>query len=138
MTGDRRFAVDVLDGHADHRGDAFPVPHGALGFWGEIREAHLVTILPRKVRGNHIHPHHDECMVITFEDRWRLAWKLRGADRPEIRDFDGRGAAVVRVPAGTAHAVQNTGGRRLHLTSLSNRRSVEQPHDTERCVLLEE
>jgi quercetin dioxygenase-like cupin family protein len=137
VTPDRQFAVHVLDGHPDDRGDAFPVPREALRFLGDVREAHLVTIRPQKVRGNHVHPHHDECLVITFEDCWRVAWKLQGEDGTEIRDFDGSGAVVVHVPAGTAHAVQNMGGHLLHLVSLSNRRSDEPRHDTERCVLLE-
>jgi hypothetical protein len=137
VTRDRRFAVIVLEGDADDRGDAFPVPREALRFLGDVREAHVVTIRPQKGRGNHVHPRHDECVVITFEDRWRLAWKLQGEDRTEMRDFDGGGAVVVQLPAGTAHAVQNTGGRRLHLLSLSNRQSDEPRHDTERCVLLE-
>ena len=62
-----------------------------------------------------------------------LAWQHAPNDGLQTRDFDGSGSVAVCIPAGVTHAVKNTGGRDVTLSSFSN----DDTADTTKRMLLE-
>lgn len=126
-------SIHQLENRGDHRGDAFPIPEHVLRFLGRVAEAHVVTIRPGMVRGNHYHANRDELMVIMYSGGWRLAWQHAPNDGIQTRDFEGRGSVAVCIPAGVTHAVKNTGGRDVTLSSFSN----DDSDDVTKRILLE-
>jgi mannose-6-phosphate isomerase-like protein (cupin superfamily) len=127
--------IEVLQSRGDARGEAFDVPRAMLGKLGAASETHLVTMLPGSVRGNHQHPSSAEILVVFHRDRWLLAWRAPGGEAEQC-EFTGVGAVAIYLEAGVAHALRNTGGAELVLTSLSNW-TGEQHAPFERVMLIE-
>lgn len=99
----RTFRIERLGTSADHRGFVYePVADGELA---AFRNVHVVVTAPGFVRGNHYHPHADEVMTIVGPAHARV--RVDGA----IEDIEVGAGEVVRLmlPAGTPHAVRNTG-----------------------------
>src|SRR3990170_1080465 len=103
--------VTVLTDGGDVRGRSYSVPAAALQTLVSVADAHVATIHPDRVRGNHYHLRRDEILIVYYEDSWALHWE-DGDGRDVIeRQFEGVGVAVVEVDRGLAHAIANTGAR---------------------------
>ena len=112
-------AVEILKDTGDERGRSFPVNIESIVEHFRLRDAHIATLVPGRVRGNHYHVGRDELLLITYTDAWSLHWDS-GADTPiQRRRFDGSGAVVVAVPPHCSHAIRNDGRDVLYLTGLS-------------------
>lgn len=70
---------------------------------GNLGDFHIATLKPGAVRGNHVHPHHDEYLVfiggggaVTIcHNDWKKTLRPRNA--------------TVKIPKGAPHAVVNRG-----------------------------
>lgn len=105
----RRVTVTPLRSFQDHRGLVFE-PLTVDEIAGQ-RNAHVVLTEPGQVRGNHFHERGDEITVVVGPALFR--YRENGA----VRDVTIAEGEVVRVaiPAGTAHAFQNTGTKPMLL-----------------------
>lgn len=74
---------------------------------GNLKDFHIATLKPGAVRGNHVHPHHDEYLLcvggggVVVVHRHGRAVTLRPRD------------ATVKIPKGVPHAVVNRGAEDL-------------------------
>lgn len=102
----------VLEARADERGWVVdpivpPFPEEHLG------QAHIASLEPGSVRGNHVHPGKAE-YVFVWGGATELVWK--GDDGRVVRERVGPDELVVfEIPAGVAHAVVNVGDERAYL-----------------------
>ena len=99
--------------HEDPRGlSFFPWP-GTVGHPQDILKSfHLVSLAPHTVRGNHLHPGHMEWLYL-FHNPGELIWEVSPGEIKEQRVAGNR--TLIRIPAGVAHAVRNTGPGVLYL-----------------------
>jgi hypothetical protein len=112
--------VTVLEDSGDQRGSSFATGPAWLAFLGKIEEAHITTLLPGHVRGNHYHVQRREVIVVLYSDEWQLNWD-RGAETAiERRQFSGAGAVLIEAERLATHAVANTGKLPLWIVALSN------------------
>lgn len=76
---------------------------------------HAETLRSGLVRGNYVHRHAPELLVVLHEDSWTLAFDS-GHDTPvETRAFSGSGAVRIEIDPGSAHAIRNDGRSDLHI-----------------------
>lgn len=112
--------VTVLSDSGDDRGSSFPAPNECFEGGFSVRNAHLSTLLPGYVRGNHFHVARHETLLVMSADRWSLHWDS-GINSPvEVRVFDGPGAVVIRIPPHVSHAIRNDGSMLLHIVGLTD------------------
>lgn len=113
-----RLTIERLDPHTDPRGLVVePMDSADLA---KMRNAHVVWTEPGCIRGNHRHTRGSE-ITLAFGPAL-----LRYRENGEIRDVPiAEGEIVrVRIPAGIAHAFQNTGDKPLLLIGFNT-----EPHD---------
>jgi dTDP-4-dehydrorhamnose 3,5-epimerase-like enzyme len=104
----------------DVRGSSFETGTDWIAFLGKVDDAHITTLLPGCVRGNHYHVRRREVIVVLSSDEWQLAWD-QGADTAvTLKQFGGGGAVVVEVDPLASHAVSNSGKAPLWIIGLSN------------------
>jgi oxalate decarboxylase/phosphoglucose isomerase-like protein (cupin superfamily) len=85
-----------------------------------VEDAHLATIVPGAIRGNHYHVLRREAILVLYADSWTLHHD-NGEGTPAVRrTFEGRGAALLDVDPLCGHAIENTGARELVLIGCSN------------------
>ncbi len=77
-----------------------------------LRTFHLVSIAPGEVRGNHLHPGHQE-YLFTFGGEGILIWEEKEGEVRERRLSGHR--TLVRILPGVAHALRNPGPEMLFL-----------------------
>jgi len=113
-----RVTVERLTVHSDARGSVFE-PLGPDGL-PDQRNVHVVVTEPGAVRGNHLHPHGTERLVIQGPALFRCR------QDGKVVDTEIAGGEVVRftIPAGVAHALKNTGTAPILAVSF-----VTVPHD---------
>lgn len=112
--------ITVLEDSGDQRGSSFVPGHEWLTFLGKIEDAHIATLLPGHVRGNHYHVQRREVIIVMFSDEWQLNWDGGAETAVEKRHFSGTGVVLIEAERLAAHAVANTGKRPLWMIGLSN------------------
>lgn len=112
--------VTELKDSGDERGSSFPVPEECLGGEFALRDAHLSTLEPGHLRGNHFHVARHEILLVMSTDRWSLHWDSGSGTPVTVRVFDGAGAVLVRVPPYASHAIRNDGSASLHIIGLTD------------------
>lgn len=113
-----RVTFEPLAVHADARGSVFePLGADALP---DQRNVHVVVTEPGAVRGNHLHRHGTETLVIQGPALFRCR------EEGEVVDIDIPAGEVYRftIPPGVAHALKNTGDAPTVAVSF-----VTLPHD---------
>jgi quercetin dioxygenase-like cupin family protein len=76
-----------------------------------LRTFHLISISPGQVRGNHLHPGHEEWLY-PFHGKGLLIWE----EETGIREKEVSGDRVlIRLAPGVAHALRNPGPEILYL-----------------------
>lgn len=78
-----------------------------------LESLHVVKTEPGAVRGNHYHPHSTEWLHI-YGGACTLFWEENGGVRSEELHGDG---CLVRIPAGIAHSLKNTGDKPIYLVA---------------------
>jgi dTDP-4-dehydrorhamnose 3,5-epimerase-like enzyme len=117
---DSGLRVTVLTDSGDDRGSSFPAPDGCFEDGFTVRDAHLSTLLPGHVRGNHFHVARHETLLVMSSDRWSLHWDSGIGSPVEARVFDGPSAVVIQVPPHASHAIRNDGSVPLHIVGLTD------------------
>lgn len=112
--------ITVLEDSGDQRGSSFAPGHEWLTFLGKIEDAHIATLLPGHVRGNHFHVQRREVIIVMFSDEWQLNWDRGAETAVEKRSFSGTGVVLIEAERLSAHAVANTGRHPLWIIGLSN------------------
>jgi dTDP-4-dehydrorhamnose 3,5-epimerase-like enzyme len=111
----------------DPRGASFTLAPDQLSFLGEPRDAHVASILPGHVRGEHYHAERRELILVIHEDEFSLHWDEGPGTEARHRMFAGAGAVAIAIEPGAAHALRNDGARTLWLLAAS-----DLPYDPER------
>lgn len=106
--------VHLIADAPDPRGSSWSVPLELLPADFVVRDAHVMTVLPGAVRGDHFHRGKREVFLFTYLDKWTLYWD--GGSR----QFDGQGCAAIAVPPHLSHAISNSGHEPLHVVALSD------------------
>lgn len=70
---------------------------------GNLKDFHIATLKPGAVRGNHVHPHHDE-YLICIGSGGAVVIRHNGRNKT-LRPRN----ATVNIPKGVPHAVINRG-----------------------------
>jgi len=96
------------------------------------RNVHMVLTEPGAIRGNHYHKRSDEILVVVGPAFVRVR---EGGVTQDIRVPDGQ-AKRLTIPAGVAHAVQNTGRRPMILVSFATQSHNRAQPDTIPVVLI--
>jgi mannose-6-phosphate isomerase-like protein (cupin superfamily) len=116
--GDLR--ITVLKDSGDSRGSSFPVPEECLAGGFPAHDAHLSTLLPGHVRGNHFHVARREVLFVISTGRWSLHWDSGAGTPVSVRVFDGPGAVMIHVPPHASHAIRNDADVPLQIIGLSD------------------
>lgn len=106
--------VHVLSDAPDPRGSSFSIPESRLPPDFVVRDAHVMTVQPGTVRGDHFHCAKREVFLVTYLDNWSLHWD--GGSRR----VHGQGCAAILVPPLLSHAIRNSGRAPLHVVALSD------------------
>jgi dTDP-4-dehydrorhamnose 3,5-epimerase-like enzyme len=112
--------VTELPDAGDARGQSYSLGALLTARIGKVEDAHLATIIPGAVRGNHYHVSRREAILVLFQDGWTLHHDNGEGTEPRRRAFTGAGAALIDVDRLCAHAIENTGARDLVLIGCSN------------------
>lgn len=102
--------ITVLKDSGDVRGSSFPVPGECFGDGFTLRDAHLSTLDPGHIRGNHFHVTRNEILMVLATAPWSLHWDSVGGTRVSVREFGGTSAVLMRVSPRSSHAIRNDGG----------------------------
>jgi dTDP-4-dehydrorhamnose 3,5-epimerase-like enzyme len=108
----------------DARGRSFASVGGPLTAGFAVRDAHLATIRPGCVRGNHFHQGKDEILLVLHADAFSVHWDTGEGTPAQHHQVTGAGAVVITVGPGASHAIRNDGAADLYLVGLS-----DQPYD---------
>jgi UDP-2-acetamido-2,6-beta-L-arabino-hexul-4-ose reductase len=100
-----------------------------------LRNVHVTTVKPGKVRGNHLHRKTTEVLVVKSTSNFEFHWQDNGADAG-VRELGGASVTLIEVPPGTAHAVLNAGTSDLIVVALSDVAYDPDQPDVERQVLV--
>ena len=92
-----------------------------MKFLDKVKNTHFGRISPGSIRGNHYHHQTKEMLIITYSDRWTLAWSEKDSLEVLKRKFAGSGAVLIKINEKTAHSVKNNGEKDLEIIALSNR-----------------
>lgn len=101
----------VRDRRTDERGwvvDPIVTPSGG----GPLGHAHLASLEPGAIRGNHVHSGAAE-FVLVWGGKVEIAWEEDGRVAREVVGDDP--LVVFEIPAGVAHAVTNVGDTTAYL-----------------------
>jgi oxalate decarboxylase/phosphoglucose isomerase-like protein (cupin superfamily) len=113
--------ITVVGDSGDDRGSSFPVPGGCFGEGFGVRDAHLSTLLPGHIRGNHFHVARNEILMVMSVSRWSLHWDSGEGTPVSSREFDGSSAVLISVPTYASHAIRNDGDGPLQIIGLTDR-----------------
>jgi dTDP-4-dehydrorhamnose 3,5-epimerase-like enzyme len=101
--------IKRLADSGDDRGSSYTPGPNWHAFLARIAELHITTVLPGKIRGNHVHLRKRELLLVIHADKWSFHWDEGAAASSEQVVFEGGGAELIAVPPGCSHAVRNDG-----------------------------
>jgi dTDP-4-dehydrorhamnose 3,5-epimerase-like enzyme len=130
-----RVRVTEIPDTGDVRGRSFGVGARLVAHIGTVVDAHLATILPGAIRGNHYHAKRREAILVLYSDSWKLHWDSGEGTAPERREFHGAGAALLDVDPYSAHALENTGAKEMIIIGCCNGPYDERNPDAYRRVI---
>jgi hypothetical protein len=87
----------VLKDSVDERGSSFPAPGECFADGFPVRDAHLSTLLPGRVRGNDFHVARNEILLVMSLTGGHCTGTAEWELPVDVREFDGSGAVVIRV-----------------------------------------
>ena len=113
--------IKKLENNGDKRGALYNISDTDMKFLDKVKNTHFGRISPGSIRGNHYHHQTKEMLIITYSDRWTLAWSEKDSTEVLKRKFAGSGAVLIKINEKTAHSVKNNGDKDLEIIALSNR-----------------
>ena len=113
--------IKKLENYGDKRGALYNISDTDMKFLDKVKNTHFGRISPGSIRGNHYHHQTKEMLIITYSDRWTLAWSEKDSTEVLKRKFAGSGAVLIKINERTAHSVKNNGDKDLEIIALSNR-----------------
>jgi dTDP-4-dehydrorhamnose 3,5-epimerase-like enzyme len=113
--------IKKLENYGDKRGALYNISDTDMKFLDKVKNTHFGRISPGSIRGNHYHHQTREMLIITYSDRWTLAWSEKDSLEVLKRKFAGSGAVLIKINEKTAHSVKNNGDKDLEIIALSNR-----------------
>ena len=119
MVGPELKVIELKDS-GDGRGSSFPAPEECFEGGFTVRDAHLSTLSPGHVRGNHFHIARNEILLVMSAGRWSLHWDSGEGTQVTARMFDGPGSVLIHVPPYASHAIKNDGNKPLHIVGLTD------------------
>lgn len=128
--------VILLKNEGDERGFSYNVPKSALKFIGKIKDAHIATIVPGAIRGNHYHVGRKEFILVWFNDSWIFAWDQDGGAKKETKTFFGTGLILIEIDMDISHAIKNTGDKDIFIMAFSNKEYDVENSDTHRRIVI--
>ena len=87
----------------------------------ELRDAHVMTLEPGHVRGNHFHRVRHEVLLMLPLATWSFHWDSGEGTEVQTQRFEGDAAAVL-IPPNCSHAIRNDGQSLLYLVGLADLR----------------
>jgi dTDP-4-dehydrorhamnose 3,5-epimerase-like enzyme len=129
--------ITELRNTGDARGRSFSLGALLTARVGAIEDAHLATIVPGAIRGNHYHVKRREAILVLYSDAWTLHHDRGEGTAPQQHRFEGEGAVLLDVDPLCGHAIQNTGSRELTILGCSNGPYDEKNPDAFRRVMVE-
>ncbi|MEW6442955.1 MAG: hypothetical protein AB1640_18620 [bacterium] len=124
MEGVRLLHPSVGPGEKDPRGWRVDLLEASGQSAESLGDLHVVSLLPGSVRGNHLHPHAREWLLM-FGGPARLAWRSgRNGDVQEIA-VEGRGPALFEILPGVEHALKNLSDGEIYLVAIREAQSQE-------------
>jgi dTDP-4-dehydrorhamnose 3,5-epimerase-like enzyme len=128
--------IKKLENYGDKRGALYNISDSDIQFLEKIKNIHFGRISPGSIRGNHYHHQTKEMLIITYSDKWTLAWSGKDSTEVSKREFAGAGAVLIKINEEIAHSVKNNGDKDLEIIALSNRVFPKENPDTFSRVLL--
>ena len=128
--------ISWVQNKRDERGDSYYLPRKYIDFIGAVNEIHYTTIAPQAVRGNHYHLKRREFIFLSFNTKWKLAWRPLEEEEVREKELSGSGGVIISVQPNVIHAIKNTGDIPIQLISFSNKRFDPENSDTKREVIL--
>jgi len=125
--------IQTLTNIDDIRGSSFSIPRAWAQFLPAAVDLHVTSLKPGHTRGNHYHKTRKEVIIVVHADGWALSWDNGRTSRVQHRDFVGRGAVMLTVEPGAAHAVVNSGRMDLYTIGLTD--GLHDPEDTVRVEI---
>lgn len=125
-----------LENCGDRRGALYNILDRDLKFLDKLKNIHFGRIRPGSIRGNHFHRQTKEILIISYSDRWTLAWTKKDSAEMFKKEFTGSGAVLIKIKEGIAHSVKNNGPNDLEIIALSNRIFSLEDSDTISKTLL--
>lgn len=113
MSDSGLYEILPLPAGVDERGAAVFPFENLPGQAQRAKKLHMATIRPGHIRGNHLHPLHDEYIVALGPD---VEFSLRGPDGREETVSTGPEPFFMKINRGVAHAVVNRGVADCFLT----------------------
>ena len=109
-----------LKNGGDARGDSFSLGSLVGEALPRVGDAHLTTMLPGAIRGNHFHRDRQEVILVLYRDAWTFAWDSGEGTAMEERRFTGAGAVMIEVAPLCAHGVRNDGREPMVLLGMTD------------------
>lgn len=124
--------ITPLQDNGDERGSSFSIAEEWFKFLGSVLDAHIATLQPGHIRGNHYHLERYEMIIVVSGEKWSLYWDSGPETEIQRRQFTSKGAVLIEVEPLASHAIRNEGLADLWIVALSNRRYDPQNPDTYR------
>jgi dTDP-4-dehydrorhamnose 3,5-epimerase-like enzyme len=119
-----RTCISLLVDQGDERGSSFhSVLREIARFLGSIEDMHIATIRPSFLRGNHYHRRQHEATVVIYSGKWSFFWDSGPKTEANQRNFNGKGAVLLKIEPNSSHTILNDGDSDLCVLAFSNRPS---------------
>ncbi|MDQ3566060.1 MAG: hypothetical protein M3436_18870 [Pseudomonadota bacterium] len=116
----RGVRISRLNDRGDERGSSFGLARASSEFELNVRDIHVMTVLPGHVRGNHFHTEKTEVLIVYHRDRWTVNWDTGLDTLVQRSEVEGVGVVVVEIPPGCSHTIRNDGLYDLVVVGLSS------------------
>ena len=130
----KRVKIMELKNNEDVRGYSYGLPSEVFSFLAEVRDVHVASILPSKVRGNHYHINRREIIVVIYFDKWLFAWDDGEGTLVNFIEYQGIGSVCIEIESLVSHAIKNTGNKPVQIISVCN--TPYEPSETIKRALI--
>jgi len=127
--------IKRLTDNGDDRGSSYTPDDNWNSFLETIAALHVTTVLPGKIRGNHVHMRKREILLVVHADTWSFHWDEGIGTYSHHFVIEGGGAELIEVPPGCSHAVRNDGSVAMTVFGLSDRLYSMADPDSERRLV---
>lgn len=85
---------------------------------GDVRNLHIVSMVPGSTRGDHFHKHQREFLLI-MGGKVELQWQNPGEEEKKKEIMDAHEPILLRVPPNTIHSIKNISNEVLYVVCYS-------------------